>query len=114
MKLPSLAAIAIIASTTFVGAHSDDMATMPADGDVLQTVPEAIMFTFDEAVRLTRIEMTHVGHPAMDLDLGEQQSFATEYSVPVIGMGGGTYQIEWRGLGIDGHPVQGGFSFEVE
>lgn len=114
MKLLSLAAIAIFASTTFVAAHSDDMATMPADGDVVQAVPDAIIFTFDDAIRLTRIEMTHVGHPSVDLDLGEQQSFATEYSVPVIGMGGGTYQIEWRGLGIDGHPVQGEFSFEVE
>jgi len=29
-------------------------------------------------------------------------------------MGAGTYRIEWRGLGIDGHAMQGEFTFTVE
>jgi methionine-rich copper-binding protein CopC len=29
-------------------------------------------------------------------------------------MGAGVYQIEWRGLGVDGHPMSGSFSFEVK
>lgn len=114
MKTLIFAALSVATSTTLALAHSDDMTTMPADGDVVQTVPADIMFTFDDAIRLTRIEMTHSGDAAVDLDLAGQQSFATEYTVPMTAMGDGTYQIEWRGLGVDGHPVQGGFSFEVE
>ena len=58
--------------------------------------------------------MTHLDHPAVELDLGDQNSFATEFIVPVIGMGPGSYKIEWRGLGIDGHAMTGEFMFTVE
>lgn len=113
MKNLILAAMAVALSTGLASAHSDDMSTMPADGETVQATPEQVMFTFEEAVRLTRIEMTHADQQ-VDLDLGDQQSFATDYGVPVTDMGSGNYLIEWRGLGIDGHPVQGSFSFEVE
>jgi len=53
-------------------------------------------------------------HPSVELDLGDQKSFATEFVVPVEQMGSGTYQIEWRGLGIDGHAMTGEFMFTVD
>jgi len=114
MKILTLAAFTVAASATLAFAHSEGMTTMPADGDVVQAAPSEIMFMFDDAIRLTRIEMIHASDPAVDLDLAGQQSFATEYTVPVTAVGDGTYQITWRGLGVDGHPVQGEFSFEVE
>ncbi|WP_341863622.1 copper resistance CopC family protein [Gymnodinialimonas sp. 57CJ19] len=114
MKNLISASFAVALSTGIAAAHSDAMTTMPADGDTVRTAPEHVMFTFDDQIRLTRIEMTHGDTPAADLDLSDQQSFGTEFSVPVTDMGPGTYLIEWRGLGIDGHPVVGSFTFNVE
>ncbi len=114
MRTLMMAALAVATSVSLASAHSDDMTTMPADGDTVQMIPESVMFTFDDAIRMTRVQLNHASHTEMDLDLGDQQSFATEYSLPMMDMGAGTYLIEWRGLGIDGHPVEGAFSFVVE
>jgi methionine-rich copper-binding protein CopC len=50
----------------------------------------------------------------MDMDLGNQKTFANEFILPMHDMGPGTYEVEWRGLGADGHALNGTFSFTVE
>ncbi|QXT39481.1 copper resistance CopC family protein [Gymnodinialimonas ceratoperidinii] len=114
MNLFTLAAASLVLSSAAAFAHSDDMTTLPADGDVMETAPEEITFSFDDALRMTRVELIRDDADAEDLDLGDQQSFTTEFAVPLTEVGPGSYLIEWRGLGIDGHPVQGSFSFDVE
>ncbi len=58
--------------------------------------------------------MTHSSNPSVSLDLSDQSGFEKKASVPLEGMGAGTYRIEWRGLGADGHAMQGEFMFEVK
>ena len=50
----------------------------------------------------------------MDMDLGEQSAFTQEFALPMHDMGAGVYVVEWRGLGDDGHALNGTFSFTVE
>lgn len=95
-------------------AHSKTNATLPADGAKLTEMPDQISLTFAKKIRLTKVQMTHASDPAVTLDLGEQTSFGKEFSVPVEQQGDGVYQIEWRGLGGDGHPMQGMFTFQVD
>ncbi|MDF9303069.1 copper resistance protein CopC [Tritonibacter mobilis] len=104
--------LACISSGAF--AHSRVDTTTPADGDVMSEVPAQISFDFADDIRLTRVEMTHAEHPSVQLDLGDHKSFDRAFNLPLNDMGAGTYQIEWRGLSIDGHAMQGGFTFEVE
>jgi methionine-rich copper-binding protein CopC len=65
-------------------------------------------------MRLTKVEMTHADTYAGPLEIGAQSGFVKEFSLPFVPMGPGVYQIEWRGLGSDGHPMNGTFSFEVK
>ncbi len=37
-----------------------------------------------------------------------------DFTVPMQSVGSGTYVIDWRGLGADGHAMTGSFSFVVE
>ena len=73
-------------------AHSEKESMTPADGAILDAVPETIGLRFNDGMRLTKVEMTHAETHTEALDLGTQ----------------------WRGLGVDGHPMNGVFSFEVK
>jgi len=95
-------------------AHSEKESMTPADGAILDAVPETIGLRFNDGMRLTKVEMTHAETHTEALDLGTQSGFVKEFSLPLTPMGPGMYHIEWRGLGVDGHPMNGVFSFEVK
>lgn len=110
--------LAIIALMTALGngafAHSPVDSTTPENGTTIAEVPSEISFNFAGDIRLTRVDMLHQDHPSVRLELGDQTSFGRVFTLPLEGMGIGTYRIEWRGLGSDGHAMQGDFSFTVE
>jgi len=99
---------------TVVFGHSKVNLTVPENEAILSAAPEIVELRFANKIRMIKIEMTHLEHPTVQLDLGDQKSFATEFEVPMIQMGGGEYVIQWRGLGIDGHVMNGEFMFVVE
>ncbi len=111
-KLATFALMTALATSAF--AHSRVDNTTPENGTTIATVPSDISFQFAKKIRLTQVNMLHEDHPSVRLDLGEQTSFGREFSLPLEGMGEGTYRIEWRGLGADGHAMQGDFSFTVD
>lgn len=95
-------------------AHSQPQETSPADGAVVAHMPGEIDLTFTDKLRLTKLEVRHSEGAVQELDLSAFKAFATEFTVPLEAMGAGDYEVEWRGLGIDGHAMNGTFSFEVE
>lgn len=111
-KLAIFAVMAAFATSAF--AHSKVDTTSPANGATIAEAPPEISFNFANDIRLTRVNMLHQDHPTVRLDLGDQTSFSRVFTLPLEGMGAGIYRIEWRGLGADGHAMQGEFSFTVE
>lgn len=95
-------------------AHSEKEGMTPADGATVSAVPETIQIRFNDGMRLTKMDMTHEDHPSVAVDLSGSTGFVKEYDLPIQAMGGGTYRFDWRGLGADGHPMTGTFSFMVE
>lgn len=95
-------------------AHSRMDATLPADGAVLEDAPEKIVLRFDKSIRLVTIKMTHADQHTETLDIGDQTGFETEFTLQMTPLGAGRYDISWRGLGEDGHIMQGRFGFDVE
>ncbi|WP_135506409.1 copper resistance CopC family protein [Roseovarius aestuariivivens] len=99
---------------TVAYAHSKMDATSPTDGAVLNEAPTEIAFTFSGKLRLTKVEASHSSGGAQTIDLSDHTSFTNEFTLPIDPMGPGSYDIEWRGLGTDGHAMQGSFTFNVE
>ncbi len=104
----------VCVSATFALAHSKINSTTPADGAAVANMPETVSMTFAKPIRLTRVDMTYMDRPTVQLELGSKLRSGTDHTVPVQDMGTGLYRIEWRGLGTDGHVMQGAFTFEVE
>ena len=99
---------------TGVMAHSPLDGTTPVNGATVTEMPTEVLMDFKGDIRLTRVAITHAGKRTMDMDLGEQIAFTQEFSLPMHDMGAGVYVVEWRGLGDDGHALNGTFSFTVE
>ena len=112
MKAILLAGMIALAATPAL-AHSALDATAPEHGAVLTQAPPHIVLTFAKRIRLTRVRITHDAGDAIDLDLGEQTSFATRFELPLKDRGSGLYRIEWRGLSGDGHAMRRSFAFRV-
>ncbi len=112
MKRPVLTSLMVLWATTAV-AHSPLETTVPANDAIVAEAPNEIVLDFKGNIRLTRVTMAHAVHEA-DLDLDGFSGFLSDYTIPMQSMGAGTYQIEWRGLGDDGHPMKGTFSFTVD
>jgi len=114
-SMKTLATIALsFLFATAAAAHSPVRSTMPENASVVAEVPAQVSIEFANTIRLTRVDMTYQDQPSVELDLGDQTSFATEFSLSLEGSGAGTYLIAWRGLGADGHPMSGDFSFSVD
>lgn len=101
-----------LAMTPAVKAHSPLSGVVPADQSVHDTVPATVDLTFAAGMRLTRVALDHDGAPSGDLDI-PPGGFVTEYTLPLIDLGPGTYTFTWRGLSADGHALQGSFGFSV-
>lgn len=113
MKTILLAGIIGIMATSAM-AHSPLSGTTPANETVITEAPTEVILNFKGEIRLTRLSMTHAGTHSVDLDLSAFKGFVSDYAVPLEAMGDGTYVIDWRGLGADGHAMNGTFSFVVE
>jgi len=94
-------------------AHSKVDTTTPSNQAALADVPAQIDLDFAKKIRLTKVELTHESATTVSLDLDGLTRFERAFSLPIQNMGDGTYHIEWRGLGMDGHAMQGEFTFEV-
>lgn len=95
-------------------AHSPLKSTTPANEATVAEVPAEVLLGFKGGIRLTRLSMTHADHPSVDMDLSGHDGFVTDYAIPLEPMGSGVYMFEWRGLGADGHAVNGSFNFTAE
>ena len=95
-------------------AHSPLDGTTPTNEAIVTEMPTEVLMDFKGNVRLTRVSITLANKHSMDMDLGEQSAFTQEFTLPMHDMGAGVYVVEWRGLGDDGHALNGTFSFTVE
>lgn len=95
-------------------AHSPLDSTTPANEAVVTQMPTEVLLDFKGDIRLARVSIIHADTHSMDMDLGEQTAFTQEFTLPMHDMGPGEYVIEWRGLGDDGHAMNGTFSFVVK
>ena len=114
--LAAAALIALVAPAT-ASAHAYLTKTVPTPGAILDTPPRTIALTYDEAVepRFAIISVTNAR--------GDQQTTAPVHRSPsnpdtlVVPLkphlSTGWYLIYWRAISVDGHPVQGGYTFAV-
>ena len=111
----ALAALAAFASAA--SAHAYLVKTAPVASGVLDTPPTQVALTFDEAVepRFAIISVTDAsGRQQTTGPVIRSSANPDTILVPVRPrLSEGWYLVYWRAISVDGHPVQGAFTFAV-
>jgi copper transport protein len=97
-------------------AHAYLVTTVPAASVTLSSPPPVVALTFDEAVepRFALISVTDVqGHQETAAPLRRSAANPDTLVVPLRRVPEGWYLVYWRAISVDGHPVQGAFTFAV-
>jgi copper transport protein len=111
------AVAAVLALPSAASAHAYLIRTEPTASGVLESPPTTAQLTFDEAVepRFAIISVTNAG--------GRQETTGAIRRSPAnpdtlvvplrLHLAEGWYLIYWRAISVDGHPVQGAFTYAV-
>jgi copper transport protein len=115
--LSAVALVAALALPAVASAHAYLTKTVPLPSTVLNAPPPVVALTYDEAVepRFAIISVTNAA--------GKQQATASPHRSPANPdtlivplkphIPEGWYLVYWRAISVDGHPVQGAFTFAV-
>ena len=107
-----IAATAFLATATLAFAHSKSEVTVPADGATVKRV-ETLQMRFDGPMRVISVTLSGAdGEVVVERETGMEP--VTEFrAAPASDLAPGAYEVEWRGMSADGHPMQGSFGFTV-
>ena len=115
--LPALAVWALVVLLpAAASAHAYLLETVPAASVILNAPPRQVALTFDEAVepRFAIISVTDVEARSVTAGpVARSPSNPDTLVVPLRRVAEGWYLVYWRAISIDGHPVQGAFTFAV-
>ncbi len=113
----ALAAAIVAALPGSASAHAYLVRTQPAASGVLETPPRQVALTYDEAVepRFAIISVTNAaGVQETTAPVHRSAANPDTLLVPLRpGLAQGWYLIYWRAISVDGHPVQGAFTYAV-
>ena len=114
-----LAVAGVLAATALLGAgqaaaHSQLLSTIPADGATLNEPPQSVVLTFDEAL-IPEVESISINDAAGNVVASPTvEPVGSTLTVPwPVGLPDGVYQVAYRVVSGDGHPVIGAISFTV-
>jgi len=110
--MTALVALALLAPASS-DAHSEKEKTVPADGAVLVASPATIAMTFDRPMRITMLRLTDVAGREYAVEWTDGMAPIAEFRATPEALDIGEYEVQWRGLAEDGHPMQGSFSFTL-
>lgn len=109
-----LAGLAMLLGVSPAWAHSRLEGSDPAQGASLNTPPATVSLTFNEPVQIEFSTLTVVGPDGADYHTGELSEVDNTVAVGVLPLGpAGTYQIGYRVVSADGHPVAGAIPFTL-
>lgn len=107
-----IAAQVLMAPTA--SAHDALTASSPADGAQLPTFPPAITLTFNGPVSTEFSQVTVTGPDGAAWQAGAPQVSDDTVTQPLTPQGpAGSYEVAWRVVSSDGHPISGVFSYVV-
>ncbi|MGH3569917.1 MAG: copper resistance CopC family protein [Pseudonocardia sp.] len=95
-------------------AHTRLLSSDPADGTSLAAAPEQVSLTFNEAMQSGFSTITVVGPDGATWQAGDVAVDGPRVSVGLRPLGpAGRYEIGYRVVSDDGHPVSGNLSFTL-
>lgn len=109
-----LALAAIMVGTTPARAHDEVISRTPAAGSTVDAAPQQVVLEFNEAPMSVGATIRVIDAQGQDWGDGDPVFDGSLVSQPLRdGMPAGNYQVRWRIVSQDGHPISESFDFSV-
>ena len=106
--------VALLAAALPASAHNVLISSDPVDGSTVQTAPTSVSLTFDLPIQNLDPQLVVTGPNGNDFASAAPTIDSNVISVPLGPLGAaGVYQIAYRIVSADGHPVTGQLSFTL-
>lgn len=118
-RLSTAVTLAVLAALLVVpagpaAAHARLIASEPAANATLDTAPEQVVLTFNEAVEAEFGQLQVTGPDGERLDAAPFTAEGAVAESPLtVATTPGTYTVAYRVLSADGHPVEGSFTYTL-
>ncbi|WP_214408281.1 copper resistance CopC family protein, partial [Pseudonocardia lacus] len=114
VAVTALCTIALLLGTSPAFAHTRLESTDPADGSSVAVAPQQVSLTFNEAVPAEFAQITVIGPDGANYQTGTVTADGGVVSTAVLPLGpAGRYEIGYRVVSDDGHPVTGSVAFTL-
>ncbi|RXZ68751.1 copper resistance CopC family protein [Agromyces albus] len=107
------AALFALADTSPALAHDELIGSSPEQGEVLDASPEAIGLSFSNDIIEVGTTVVVVDHHGEEISVEEPVIAGSEVTVELPADLSGDYQVRWRAVSSDGHPIEGTIDFGV-
>lgn len=96
-------------------AHDEVLSTSPEQGAVLETAPEQIELSYSGEIMDIGHQVLVTGPEGQSVTEGPLERDGSQVLQPLAEAGSeeGTYQVVWRVVSSDGHPIEGTYTYEV-
>lgn len=114
VTVTALAALALLLGAAPAMAHARLIGSDPPDGASLDTGPQRVSLTFSDPMTAEFATVTVVGPAGNQYQTGEVSAEGNAVSIAVQPVGpAGRYEIGYRVVSTDGHPVTGMVAFTL-
>lgn len=111
----ALATAVVLGTALPAAAHDDLVGSTPTAGEMLATPPASVTLSYSADVLTIGALVSVVDASGTDWAAGEPVIEMTDVTTPLKdGMPAGAYEIRWRVVSSDGHPISGLVPFTVE
>ena len=94
-------------------AHDELIASSPEPGEVLDAAPAEVALTFSGDIMEAGTAVVVVDHHGEEVEVGAPAVAGTEVTAALPADLAGDYQVRWRAVSADGHPIEGTIDFGV-
>lgn len=109
-----LSAVALVLGGTAASAHDTVVGTGPGDGETLTTAPTQVTVEISAVPQSIGSRMVITSSDGTVLFDGEPTITDRVASVELPAVANDSYQVAWRLVSSDGHPIDGTFGFVVD
>ena len=96
-------------------AHDEVLSTSPEQDAVLETAPEQIELSYSGEIMDIGHQVLVTGPDGLSVTEGPLERDGSQVIQPLAETGSeeGTYQLVWRVVSSDGHPIEGTFTYRI-
>ncbi|WP_127794639.1 copper resistance CopC family protein [Agromyces sp. LHK192] len=94
-------------------AHDQLLGSTPEPGEVFEAAPEQVELTFSDNVIVVGTVIEVVDEQGSAIDTGETEVLGPDVLATLPADLEGEYQVRWRVVSSDGHPIEGTIDFGV-